>query len=443
MTKQRKNGENNPQLDQRSKKTIKLIFLTLFLDLVGFSIIFPMFPALAEYYLTVDQDNYFLKMIFGSLAGFTSIGGIQMNGIVLFGGALGALYSVLQFVAAPLWGGLSDRYGRRPILLISLFGLFVSYLMWIFAGSFTLLILARFLGGIMGGNLSVATAVVADVTTQENRSKGMAWVGIAFALGFIVGPALGGLLTSVNPLEHFPEGAAMGINPFSYPALLAALLTLINLVSIFFQFEETLQKSNTTNRKASLLALFRPVKVREVNLTNYSYFLFISAFSGMEFTLTFLAVERLGYTSMDNAYMFIFIGFLIALTQGGFVRRKASAIGEKKVAIFGLVTIIPGLILIAVSQSTASLYGGLFFLSVGSAMTIPTLTALVSIFTPPHEQGQSLGIFRSLGSLGRVVGPIMASLIYWKFGASIPYFLGAACLIFPILILNKVKQTAS
>lgn len=434
--------ENSEKLDPKAKKTIKLIFLTLFLDLVGFSIIFPMFPALAKYYLTVDRDNYFLNLIFGSISQLTSVGGADMSSIVLFGGALGALYSLLQFFAAPFWGGMSDRYGRKPMLLISLFGLFVSYGLWFVSGSFTLLILARFVGGIMGGNLSVATATIADVTNEKTRSKGMAFVGIAFALGFIIGPAIGGILTSINPLEHFPAGEAWGLNPFSYPALFAAVLTLINLVSIYLQFEETLEKSNQTERSSNILKLFQPLKNKQVNLTNYSYFFFISAFSGMEFTLTFLAVERLGYSSMDNAYMFIFIGFWIAMVQGGFVRRRASQIGEKKVALMGLGSIIPGLVIIAYAQGSLMLYLGLFFLSIGSAMAVPTLTALVSLFTSASEQGHSLGIFRSLGSLGRVIGPIAASLVYWKYGSAIPYLAGAVFLLIPILILKNVNQAA-
>lgn len=444
--------ENMPKLetkqstpmDAKTKKTIKVVFFTLFLDLVGFSIIFPMFPALAKYYLETDPNNYFLNLIFGSIAQLTQVGGSSMSSVVLFGGALGALYSVLQFFAAPLWGGISDRIGRKPVLLVSVFGLFLSYVMWIFAGSFTLLILARFIGGIMGGNLSTATAAVADVTDETNRSKGMAFVGIAFALGFIFGPALGGLLTLANPLDYFPALEAYGLNPFSFAAALAAILSFINFFMVLTRFEETLniKKSAVAHAKrvTSLLKLFTPLPYKNVNLTNYSYFLFISAFSGMEFTLTFLAVERLNYTSMDNAYMFIFIGFIIAMVQGGYVRRKASSIGEKKMALQGLIAVIPGLLIIAFTSSGAMLYLGLFFLAVGSAMAIPTLTSLVSLFTPYEEQGRSLGLFRSLGSFGRVIGPIAASLLYWKLGSTYPYLIGAAFIILPCLVLMKVEQ---
>jgi ferrochelatase len=434
----------SPPLSNHAKSSIKLIFLTLFLDLVGFSIIFPMFPALAKYYLEVDPNNVFLKAIFGTIEGFTNMGGVNMNSIVLFGGALGALYALLQFIAAPIWGSLSDRMGRKPVLMVSIFGLMVSYILWIFSGSFTLLILARFIGGIMGGNLSVATAVVADVTDQSNRSKGMAFVGIAFAFGFIFGPALGGALSLIDLSTLYPQLQAYGINPFSVPAILASVLSLFNLIFIARRFKETLppEKRNlsSSERSANPLKIFRPLPFPMVNRTNWAYFVFITAFSGMEFTLTFLAVERLGYTSMDNAYMFIFIGFIIALVQGGYVRRKANQVGEKSMAMKGLMTIVPGLIIIAYTQNSYMLYLGLFFLAVGSAMAIPTLTSLVSIFTPAQEQGRSLGIFRSLGSLGRVVGPIAASLVYWKYGSVFPYIAGALSIGIPLMILTKVVQ---
>jgi ferrochelatase len=439
---------DSPPLSPVAKKTIKIIFLTLFLDLVGFSIIFPLFPQLAKHYLTVNPDNYFLNLIFGAITDLTEVAknATGMNPIVLFGGVLGALYSFLQFVAAPIWGGLSDRIGRKPVLLISVAGLTLSYILWFFAGDFTLLILARLIGGIMGGNISTATAVVADVTEAKNRSKGMAFVGIAFALGFIFGPAIGGILSLIDLSQIMPSLIKYGVNPFSVPAAFAAILGVINLFMIAARFNETLPQKNAEQkhlRSSNPFKLFKPLPYANVNFTNWSYFTFIAAFSGMEFTLTFLAVERLSYTPLMNGYMFIFIGVLIALTQGGYVRRKASQVGEKKMALQGLTVLAPGLMIIAFAHSSLMLYLGLFFLSIGSAMAIPTLTSLVSLNTPVENQGQSLGIFRSLGSLGRVIGPIIASLVYWQYGSSVPYIWGAVFLVIPILILSRVKVEAN
>ncbi len=428
-----------------SKKVLKLMFLTMFMDLVGFSIIFPMFPAMAKYYLSVDSENFFLKHMMGLISNLQTIslntdGTPQMSTIVLFGGLLGALYSLLQFIAAPLWGAISDRIGRRPVLLISVFGLFISYVIWFLSGSFTLLIVARLVGGLMSGNLSIASAVVSDVTDDKNRSKGMAVIGIAFALGFVFGPALGGILSMYNPIAAHPEWQVYGINPFSSPALLAAILSFINFFTIWRSFPETLKKGNGPHMVRSMnpFKLFKPLPMPGVNTTNIAYFFFITAFSGMEFTLTFLAVERLGYTSMDNAYMFIFIGFIIGMVQGGYVRRKAHQVGERKMSFQGLLAIIPGLILLAFAHAAWMLYAGLFFLALGSAMIIPCLTSLASFYSPKHMQGQSLGIFRSLGALGRVIGPVYASLVYWKFGSVNAYLIGACLLILPAILVKRL-----
>jgi ferrochelatase len=433
---------SSPPISPEAKAPLKIVFLTLFLDLIGFSIIFPLFPALARHYLEHDSDNFFLRLIFDSITGVTNVGGNDVSSVVLFGGALGALYSLLQFIAAPLWGGLSDRIGRKPVLLISVAGLALSYVLWFFAGSFSILILGRFIGGLMGGNISTATAVVADVTEKSNRSRGMAVIGIAFALGFILGPAMGGILSSIDLTVHYPALKQWGVNPFSLPALVACVLSCFNLFFLGRNFVETLppekRGQNNSDRTANVLKLFRPLPYAGVNATNFAHFLFLAAFSGMEFTLTFLAAERLGYSPMQNGVMFIYIGVLIALVQGGYVRRKAREVGERQMARNGLIILIPGLLLIAYASSSALLYAGLFFLAVGSSMAIPTLTSLVSLYTPASEQGQSVGIFRSLGALARVLGPIAASLVYWRYGASVPYIAGALFLLLPIVLVARL-----
>lgn len=441
--------QKSAPLTPEAKSSIFIVALTIFLDLVGFSIIFPLFPSLAKHYLTIDADNIFLKTIFGtiqSITNYTANTTSVFSGVVLFGGMLGALYSGLQFFAAPLWGAWSDKIGRKPVLVRSMAGAAVGYAIWFFSGSFTLLIISRIIDGIMGGNISTATAVVADVTTKENRSKGMAIIGVAFALGFVVGPAFGGLLSLIDLTKIYPNLVGYGVNPFSMPAAFAFCLSVFNTLWIKTKFKESLppekRGEETTERSANIFKLFKPLPYPEINIINMSYFLFLSAFSGMEFTLTFLAAERLNYTSMQNAYIFIYIGFIIAFVQGGVVRRKASSVGEKKMSLIGMISLIPGLLLISQAYTSTMLYAGLFFLAVGSSMIMPCLTALVTMYTPEVEQGRSVGIFRSMGALARVVGPILASIAYYKYGAWAPYLFGSAFLLMPILMVTQLPAKA-
>lgn len=441
-----KDKTNQNPMDANTKKILKVIFVTLFLDLVGFSIIFPLFPSLLDHYLLKNPNDPVLVFILDAIKWFSHVGGAPetVSPIVLFGGILAALYSLLQFFFAPIWGGMSDRVGRKPILLISIGGIGLSYVLWFFSGSFTLLVLARFIGGLMAGNISTATAVVSDITTEQNRSKGMAIIGIAFGIGFIFGPAIGGIASTINLTKYFPNLVPLGVNPFSMPALIAAVFSLVNFLMVWKNFPETLppekRGESARNRTSNILKLFQPLPEKNVNLTNLAYFVFLLAFSGMEFTLTFLAAERLGYTSMMNAYMFIFIGLTLAFVQGGFVRRKAHQIGEKRLTLMGLILLIPSLLVIGNAYSTATLYLGLFLTATSSAMIIPCLTSLVSIFSPKEIQGKSIGIFRSLGALARVLGPIIACVAYWKYGAAQPYFLSSALTVISILFVLKLSS---
>ena len=432
------------------RSPLGVLFLTLFIDLVGFSIIFPLFPEILEYYLEVGAPGGMLATIKETLESLAG-GDPEDRGhytAVLFGGFLGSLYSVLQFLFAPFWGRLSDQYGRRPILLVSISGLALSYLLWILSGSFELLIAARLLGGCMSGNISTANAAVADSTSRADRAKGMGVIGAAFGLGFIFGPAIGGLTAQVNFLESYPDLQAYGVNPFSAPALAAFLLAVLNVLWVATRFEET----TTPEQRAKAKGLRRPlhplmlvgkVDVAGVTRANWTYFLFLLAFAGVEFTLTFFAFDSFNYKTTDIAILFVVAGLVIALVQGGIVRRVAPRFGEKNVALAGLVTLVPGFFLIGFSPpSQVRLYAGLVFLSVGSALAIPCLTSLVSLYTPADRQGAVLGVFRSLGALSRAVGPILFCAIYWKLGKIWPYVSGAALLALPIALAVTLPQPA-
>lgn len=436
-------------LKKEARQSLKVVFIVLLLDLIGFSIIFPLFPRMLEYYQLQEGGHglfgWSMEMIH-ILRGW--IGGTKSDfDVVLFGGILGSLYSLLQFLLAPFIGALSDRWGRKPILLISVFGISVSYLMWFFADTFALLVGARLLGGVMSANISTATAVVGDVTQASNRSKGMATIGIAFGLGFVIGPAVGAFASMVSLVGIWPAWLDYGINPFSMPAAVALILSLINLYFIIFNFKETLPKEEKDKIKSKRvihpLHLFKVSQYPGVTLNNMIYFLFLFAFSGMEFTLTFLAFEKMNYSNLQQGMMFVYIGFILVMVQGGYVRRKANLIGERKMARQGLSILAPGLIIIGFSNSTFILYIGLLLMALGSAQVIPCLTALSSQYAPAHEQGRVIGIFRSLGALARATGPLIACFLYWKLGAEIFYVFGAILILLPLLMSLKLPEPKS
>lgn len=421
------------------------VLLVVFLDLVGFSIIFPLFPALLEHYLGREGDAGLLGAVMGTLRAFAPAGEQgEYYTVVLFGGVLGSLYSLLQFIAAPLWGALSDRVGRRPVLLVTVAGVTLSYVLWFFAGSFALLVFARVLGGLMAGNLSVATAAVADLTDESNRAKGMGMIGAAFGVGFILGPSLGGVLSLARVDELLPW--LPGVNPFSGAALGAFLLSALNLLWVAKKLRETKRSSErTVQRRINPVRLFAPSDIPGVSRTNLVYFVFLVAFAGMEFTLTFLAHDRFAYTSLQNALMFVYVGLILALVQGGIVRRLAPRVGEKRLALAGIVLLIPALALIGVAPGQGVLYAGLFLLAVGSALATPSLTALVSLYAPSDRQGEALGTFRSLGALARAVAPLIAASLYWRYGSALPYYACAALLLVPLALgftLPKVSSRA-
>lgn len=429
-----------------ARRVLGVLFLTLFLDLVGFSIIFPLFPALLEYYIGSEGSSGLLGSL---LQGLDQLGhwmgasSGSVGRIVLFGGFLSFLYSLLQFIAAPVAGTLSDRFGRRPVMLVSVGGIAVSYLLWGFAHSFWLLVVARLLGGLMGGNITTATAAVADISGTEHRSRGMALIGMAFGLGMIVGPVIGGL-TALVRLDLLLPGIP-GLNPFSTPALVAFLLALVNLWQIHGRLPETLdpthRRDHGIRRSLNPLRLLAPQPYPGVTATNLAYFIFLLAFSGAEFTLTFLAAERLGFGPGQNGLLFLFIGVILAGVQGGFVRRRARAIGEARMALWGLLLLVPGMVLIARAYTLAWLLPGLVLISAGSAMTMPCLTSLVSLYTPAHDQGRVIGIFRSLGALARTLGPLIACSVYWRHGAGLAWLLGALSLALPLLLVRRLPPT--
>lgn len=427
----------------KPRSILGLAFLTVFLDMVGFSIVFPLFPAMLEHYVSVEGETGLagrLAQSLADLAGHESRHSVAVH--AFFGGVLGSLYSLLQFLFAPIWGALSDRHGRRPILLLTLAGTALSYVVWFFAGGFALLVAARLLGGVMAGNISTISAAVADSLTGKKRAHGMGMIGAGIGMGFVFGPAIGALAASTDLSDPAAPWSLIGINPFSAAAACAFTLALLNFLWAWKSFPETLppekrgsSERHTTNRPLSALS---QVDVPGVRGATLCYFAFYLAFSAMEFTLTFLVTERLGYEPKDIGWMFVFIGFWMVMVQGGVVRRLAPRIGEVRMGAIGMALTIPGFLAVGWTQSTPQLYVGLFFLAVGSAMVMPSFSALVSRYSPPERQGLALGLFRSMGSLARAAGPILGGLLFYGIASWGPYGVGAAVVLLPLALALKL-----
>lgn len=423
------------------RRILGLIFLTVFMDIVGFSIIIPLFPHLLDHYIRSEGPT-------GTLIGSLSAAAEAMGGdtvfkkTVLFGGLLSTMYSLLQFVFSPIWGALSDRLGRRRILTITLAGNALSYLLWIFAAQFWVVVVTRVISGMMAGNIAVASAAAADITEEKERTKGMAVVGIAIGLGFVFGPVIGGLASSVR----FADGAAagsFGLNPFSVPAAIAAALALLNFLLVVRFFPETLATDRRASADAKRPSVFDLATVRSsaVRRTSFANLVYQVAFTGMENTIVFLTLALFAYSPRDNAWLFLFNGACMIFAQG-LARQLVKRLGQRKVVMLGMliaavafvwVALIPPTLAAEGSGAKTSFYLGLGLISFATGLILPSVSALVSLYSDASEQGRNLGILRSAGSLARVIGPVTAALLYFHFGSHFWVYLGGAMLMLPAI----------
>lgn len=446
-----KKGSHQPP-DGASGKMMRVVFVSLLLDLVAFAMILPLFPVLLDYYGRMDQGGLY-DTLQSSVNGFRAMVGAPDTpkwNAVLFGGLIGSMFSFLQFLVAPLMGAASDVYGRKPLMILSAVGIAMSYALWAVSSTFTIFVIARIVAGVSKGNISLSTAIVADVAPPEKRGKGMALIGIAFSIGFLIGPMIGAYFSAQSKGQ---EGMF-----FVTPALFALLLATLDVLFLIFFMKETLplerRAKKTENVIAQAISLINPVAlfkfsaVRNISKEDVGvlrqvgvvYFLYLFLYSGLEFTLTFLTYNRFNFNSMDQGRMFFVIGITMIIVQGGIVRRFPPG-KEISFAMRGLVVLIPSFLIIGVAHSKKLLYVGIVLYSFASAIVVPCLTSLVSSYGTQDQKGTVMGIFRSLGAMARALGPVLACTIYWCFGALACYTLGAVALIVPCVLLARVKVT--
>lgn len=358
-------------------KPLIIIFITVFIDLVGFGIVIPALP----YYVEGE--------------------GFRATPFEI--GLLFASYSLMQFIFSPILGSLSDKVGRRPILFFSLLGSAVGYLLIGYAFALWMVFAGRIIAGITGGNISTAQAYIADVTTRQNRAKGMGFFGAMFGLGFIFGPAIGGILSRYG---------------ISVPFLFAAVLSLVNAILLYFILPESINRNSIATvkpRKNRLVELFDALRDSRFGTLTAVYFFLVTSFSIMTYAFVLYTIERFGYTAEENGYIFAFIGILAVIFQGGMFSRLAHKFGENPLTIIGCLMMAASLFLIPfISPQFGGLVGLLLtiaLLAIGNSMASPALTSLASKISDDAEQGKALGVMQSGASLARAIGPAVGGVL--------------------------------
>ena len=361
-----------------------VVFVTVFIDLLGFGIIIPLLPFYAE--------------TFGATA-FTV-------------GLLATSFSLMQFIFAPIWGRLSDRVGRRPIILLGLLGSCFSYLGFGMAGTLTALFAARIFAGIAGANIPTAQAVVADLTTPENRAKGMGMIGAAFGLGFIFGPAIGGFLSRYG---------------YAMPAFFASALSLANFVAAWFFLPETLKPEHRAIERVGRMDALRTALARpHLPLLLLIGFLVVAAFSAFESTFALFAERVYAFHASSIGYVFAFVGIVLVIVQGFLVGKVVKRIGEHHIVPASLALVAIGLLMIPGTRSVAALLVANGVMAVGMGFNSPSLMSLVSRYTAAEDQGGVMGLTQSLNSLARIIGPMWGGFAFDHLGIGMPYISAAA-----------------
>ncbi|MES1256754.1 MAG: MFS transporter [Acidobacteriota bacterium] len=371
-------------------RPLVIIFLTIFVNLVGFGIIIPLLPFYAQ---TFGASPLVIGLLF-------------------------AIFSLCQLVASPALGDLSDRYGRRPVLVFSLAGTVVSFVMLAVAHSITMLFLARIVDGLSGGNISTARAYVADVTEPKDRARAYGLIGAAFGLGFIVGPALSGILAHIS---------------YTAPIWAAAGITLVATVMALVWLPETVHRAHagTGNPLRYLPELVQRPLVRRVLTIDFIFWFALAMF---QTTFALFVAARFGFDAAMTGYLFAGFGLLGVIVQGGFIRPIVKRVGDKQTFLAGLVFGAVGLGAAAFAHSIFVFALALVPLSFGMGFGMPTISSLVSQCAGSHEQGRVQGVASAVESLSRTLGPVAGTVLLARYGVSSPYLAAAAFMLVTLLL---------
>ncbi len=383
-------------MKRKHTASLGIIFMVVCIDLIGFGMVLPLLPLYAKSYGATP-------FVIGLLA---------------------ISYSVAQLVFNPIWGALSDRIGRRPILLMSLACASFFYAVFGWAPSLLWLFVARTFGGVFAGNISAAMAYIADITTKKDRAKGMGLIGVAFAVGFIVGPAVGGFLSKYG---------------YSMPGYAAACLSLIAFTLAVFKLPESLKpelrKSKTALSYEKFVAPIRDNVGRpEVARPMLVYFLGVLAFSCMQITFPLFTYEVFHYQVMETGYLMAFIGIVVMVFQGGLIGRLSRMFGEGPLALVGVALGMVSLFLLPVTKTLMPLLVALAIMGVGSGLNNPTLSSLISLGADESEQGSVIGASRSLNTFARILGPLWGGWSYGALGLRMTYWSAGLVMLIALLV---------
>jgi DHA1 family tetracycline resistance protein-like MFS transporter len=379
----------------RRRSPLVFLFVTVFVDMIGYGIVVPLLPFYA---------------------------GPYASGAALVG-LLGSLYAAMQFASGPFLGGLSDRHGRRPVLLLCLLGTSLAYLLLGLAQTLTSLLVAVVLAGAVSGTLATAQAYIADSTTKEDRARGLGMIGAAFGLGLIAGPAVGGLLS---------------LHSLSAPALFASVLALTNCAFGYLTVPEShaprLRKKVPLLRLDPISQLARILKMRNVRVLLVAVLLLNLALAGLVNNFPLFSQARFGWGTTSNAFFFAFVGVCAVVTQGFLIGRLQPRFGESSLLLGGLALVSLNLLLVSLVPSGVLLYPIVGILALGMGLAIPSLTALISNRTPAEAQGRLMGGLQAILSLAMILGPATAGLAFDHLGIPAPYLIGGALSVLALVV---------